>query len=379
MTRSAPPSFTAWLGLGLALTLVGGASPTLLALLSGASTARADAASATAADGEAVGVAATQPTRRSVIRFVTLPGRIQANRQATLHAKVSGYLAELAVDKGDRVEKGQLLARIEVPELSADLARFQAELSVAEREFARVSDALAKAPDLVVPQTVDDARGRVEMARAEVRRIETLLGYARLAAPFDGIVTARLVDPGAFIPAATTAIRRDAGADGAAILTLMDFATVRVQVPVPEREAALVRVGQPFTFAADVLGDRRFETTVARHAYALDSATQTMLVEASVDNRDLVLRPGMYVTARIGVERHDDVWTLPLAAVVVEKASRSIFVLEQGVARKRTVEPGFEDGGHVEIVKGIAGGETVLVPGALRLADGQPVRVESRP
>jgi len=379
MKRSAHLILRSGLGLGFALALGLGASPWLVPFLPGASVRPASAADGggAAPTADAIAVPATQPSRGEVVRFVTLPGRIQANQQATLHAKVSGYLAELTVDKGDRVKKGQRLGQIEIPELSADLARFHAELSVAEQELARVAEALAKAPDLVVPQTVDDARGRVEIARAEVRRTETLLGYARLTAPFDGIVTARHVDPGAFIPAATAASRRDAAADGAAILTLMDFETVRVQVPVPELEAARVAVGQPFEFTVDVLGPAAVTTRVARHAYALDPKTQTMLVEADVPNPDLTLRPGMFVSARIGVDRHAEVWTLPFGAVLVEKATRSILVVEGGVARKRTVETGFEDGLRYEIAKGVSGGETVLVPGAIRIADGDAVRTEA--
>lgn len=328
---------------------------------------------------EPVAVAATQPARGEVIRFVTLPGRIQANQQATLYAKVSGYLASLSVDKGDRVKAGQTLGQIEVPELSADLARFEAELRVAERELARVSDALVKAPDLVVPQTVDDARAKAEIARADVLRTRTLLGYARLSAPFGGIVTARYVDPGAFIPAASASSRGGESPDSAAIVTLMDFGTVRVQVPVPEADAALVKVGQPFEFSADVLGPRTISTRVARHGYALDPKTQTMLVEADVENPELTLRPGMFVTARIGVDRHSEVWTLPVEAVLVEKAARSIFVLENGIARKRPIETGFENGVRIEITKGIAGGETVLLRGAVALTEGVAVRVERKP
>ena len=116
---------------------------------------------------------------------------------------------------------------------------------------------------------------------------------------------------------------------------------------------------------------------VARHAYAIDPKTQTMLVEADVPNADLSLRPGMFVTARIGVDRHDGVWTLPIEAVLVEKATRSVFVVENGVARKRTVETGFDDGRRFEITKGITGDETVLVPVKARLADGDAVRVEA--
>ncbi len=324
-----------------------------------------------------IAVAATRPERGDVTRFVTLPGRIQANQVATLHAKVSGYLTALEVDKGDRVKAGQTLGQIEVPELSADLARFEAELRVAEQELARVGDALAKAPDLVVPQTVDDARGKAEIARADVQRTRTLLGYARLVAPFDAIVTARHVDPGAFIPAATAANRRGTEQDGAAILTLMDFETVRIQIPVPELEAARVRPGQPVEFSVDVLGDARRTSRVARIAYALDPKTQTMLVEADHPNPDLALRPGMFVTARIGVDRHEGVWTLPVAAVAFEKNLRSVFVAENGVARKRTIETGFDDGTRVEVTKGLAGGETVLLPGAAKLIDGTAVRIEA--
>lgn len=335
--------------------------------------------SSSATSSAAIEVRATKPVRRDIVRYVTLPGRVQPNQQATLHAKVSGYLESLTVDKGDRVKQGQTLGHIDVPELRADLTRFEATLAVAEGELARISEALAKAPDLVVPQSVDDARAKVEIARADVRRTRTLLGYTRLVAPFAGIVTARHVDPGAFIPAATATNRVAPGADGAAILTLMDFATVRIQVPVPEREAALVRVGQPLDFRVDVLGSRRFESKVARHAYALDPVTQTMLVEADVANPELALRPGMFVTARVGVERHDDVPSLPLAAVLVEKATRSVLVLDGGVARKRLVETGFDDGESIEIVNALDANATVLIPGAARPLDGAPVRVVENP
>lgn len=355
------------------------ATALLFGALLGASSGLFGVGTRSASAAEPIAVSAVAPARGDVVRFVTLPGRIEANQQATLYAKVSGYLTALSVDAGDRVRAGQTLGQIEVPELTADLARHEAGLRVAEQELARVSDALAKAPDLVVPQTVDEARARVEIARADVKRTRTLLSYARLSAPFGGIITARFVDPGAFIPAATASSRSGERPDSAAIVTLMDFATVRVQVPVPEREAALVAPGQPFEFTVDVLGPNVHSTRVSRLAYALDPKTQTMRVEASVPNPGLALRPGMFVTARIGLERHDGVWTLPLEAIVVEKAARSIFVEDGGVARKKPIETGFDDGKRVEIVKGIAGGERVLLRAAVPLVDGASVRVEVRP
>jgi len=301
-------------------------------------------------------VTLVRPERRPVTRWVTLPGRVRANQEATLHAKVAGYLAALTVDKGDRVTAGQVLGEIEVPELAADRTRTDAELRVARIELERLGAARTRAPDLVVPQALDDARARVEIARANLERVETLLGYARLTAPFAAVVTARYLDPGALIPAATTG----GTTGGSAVVTLMDFDVVRVRVPVPEREAALVRPGQAVRFTADVLGDREFTGTISRQSYALD-ANQSMLVEVDVANPDLALRPGMYVTVRIGVDVHDEALTLPAVAVLREKSAASVFVADEGVAKKTPVRTGYADGTHVEIVDGLASDAAVVL------------------
>src|ERR1044072_8587729 len=111
---------------------------------------------AAAARAEPPEIKAVHPTRGAITRYVTLPGSIRANQQATLYAKVAGYLKSLAVDRGDRVQAGQALGEIEVPELLADFAKFKAEASVAETDYARLNVALKKSPDLVTPQAVDE-------------------------------------------------------------------------------------------------------------------------------------------------------------------------------------------------------------------------------
>src|SRR6266581_6169762 len=104
-----------------------------------------------------VAVQVVQPKRGSITRNVTLPGEIKAYQQATLYAKVAGYLKTISVDKGDFVKEGALLAEIEVPELLADVTKYKAEVEVAELDYQRLSESKKKAPDLVVPQTVDEA------------------------------------------------------------------------------------------------------------------------------------------------------------------------------------------------------------------------------
>src|SRR5882757_2084413 len=136
-----------------------------------------------------------------ITRSVMLPAQVIAFQEATLYAKVSGYLKSIAVDKGDKVAAGAILARIEIPELIAARAKQEAEFRAAESDYRRLDESLRKTPDLVVPNTVDQARGRFEVARASVQESDTLLGYATITAPFAGVIIQRYVDPGALIQA----------------------------------------------------------------------------------------------------------------------------------------------------------------------------------
>jgi membrane fusion protein (multidrug efflux system) len=316
-----------------------------------------------------VEVKVAKPARGEILRYVTLPGTVRANQQATLYAKVAGYLTTLNVDKGDTVKAGQTLGEIEVPELLAERVKHEAEFKVAEIDFKRVNEARGKAPDLVVPQTVDEAKGRMEIAKANLERTDTLLRYAKLVAPFAGVVTARHVDPGAFIPAATSG----SAANSAAVLTIADFNTVRVQVPVTEMEAPLVTKGQPVKVTVEGLPGRTFEGSVSRYAFALDEATKTMLVEADLPNGKLELRPGMYALVKIGVEKHTDALTIPVEALVMEKVNAFVFLNDGGKAKKTAIKIGFNDGAKIEVLDGLKGGESVILVGKLTLADGAAI------
>ncbi len=310
------------------------------------------------------------PKRGEIARSITLPTfRVLALYEATLYAKVSGYLKTLTVDKGDAVKEGQFLAEIEVPELLADEAQYEAETEVARTNYTRMAEARQKAPDLVVPQTVDDLRGQWEVAQAKLQRTRTLLRYSRIVAPFSGMITARLVDPGAFIPAATTGSTPQT----AAILTLMDYSRVRVQVFVPEPEVLFVSNGIPVSVMVEELPGRTFPGSVTRFAHALDPATKTMLVEIEVANPNGELRPGAYASVRLELERKKDALLVPAQCLLVEKAGTSVFTIAEGKAKKTPVQTGFNDGAHVELNDGINPGQEVIVLGKQTLNDGQPV------
>jgi RND family efflux transporter MFP subunit len=221
---------------------------------------------------------------------------------------------------------------------------------------------------------VDSAKAQTDIAKANLARTETLLKYARITAPFAGIITKRMADPGAFIPAATAGN----SAESSAIVTLADLNRVRVQVAVPEIEAPLVATGQPVKVSVEGFPGRMFEGTITRFSYALDEATKTMLAEIELPNSKLELRPGMYPIVRIGIERKADVLLVPVAALLVEKAGPSVFSVVDQKAKKIPVKTGFNDGTNVEIISGLQPAQSVILIGKKALADGQAVQVEER-
>ncbi|HTG45710.1 MAG TPA: efflux RND transporter periplasmic adaptor subunit [Verrucomicrobiae bacterium] len=319
----------------------------------------------------AVSVRLVQPRKGEIHREIALPANIVANQQVTLYSKVTGYLKDISVDKGDEVKKGDVLAEVEAPELLADLAKFKAEFEIAELDYKRASEAQRKAPDLIVAQSIDTAKSKVAIAKADLDRANTLFNFCKITAPFSGVITKRFVDPGAFVPAAT------AGSSGqsAALLSLSDFKTVRVQVPVPEFEASRVRNGLPVKISVEALAGKMFEGTITRSSRNLDDATKMMLAEVDLKNADGQLLPGMYAIGRVGIEKHSNVLLAPVGAVWKEKGGSSVFRVQNGKAIKTLVKTGFNDGIFVEINEGIQPDESLILLGKMSLNNGQPVTI----
>lgn len=237
---------------------------------------------------------AAEPGESPAQHELILPAHVVAYQKAVITAKVAGFVKLIPVDKGDHVEAGQLIAQLEVPELEADHVKYLAQVDVAQRNFARMQRAAKVSPDLVTPQQLDIERGRLEVARAELARVEVLLRYARVTAPFTGTITARYVDPGAFVPVPSAG-----NPQGAAIVTLMTWRWVRVQIPVPESAAPWIRPGCPAVITATDLPGERFPASITRVSYAISGTSQTMLAEIDLDNSGHRLQPGMYVSVRL--------------------------------------------------------------------------------
>lgn len=317
----------------------------------------------------ALDLPATRLQRGDITRWITVPGELHAHQRVMLYAKVGGYLAAVNADIGDEVKRDAVLAEIEVPELIADQARLKAELDVAQVDFDRTREAVKKASDLVVPQTLDTARGRLDVAKANVQRNQTMLNFAKVRAPFDGVVTRRFVDPGAFVPAATAGT----AAQQPALFTVEQVDRLRLRAAVPEYESALAGRGRPVTFTLEALPGRSFEATIARASGALDAVTRTLLVECDIDNGKRDLRPGMYASVRLGLETHRNAPIMPVEALVMEKQTAVAFLHKDGKARRVVLKIGFNDGRNVEVLDGIGPDDPILLAGGTPLTDGLAV------
>lgn len=307
---------------------------------------------------------AVKPHKGTIHRWISLPASFAPWQQVELKARVAGYIEKITVDKGDVVASNQQIIQIDVPELKADLIAHRAEVTAAEIEVKRLHEARAKSPDLILPQSVDDAEAKLAIAKAGMERTNALIELAQIKAPFAGIITDRRVDLGAF-----------AAAGGESLLRLTDVSTLRLQVPVVELETALIKEGQQVEAVVDALQGAVIKGSISRLAGSLDPITRTMLIEADFPNADGKLRPGMFATARLAVEQHDDVWLIPVEALVKEKVNSYVFKHRDGKAMKQAVKPGFNDGVHVE-VPDLEGGDVILVPGTTPLIDNQPVEVK---
>jgi RND family efflux transporter MFP subunit len=307
---------------------------------------------------------AVQPTTGVIHRWVSFPATFASFQQVQLCARVAGYVKMVGVDRGDMVKAGQLLAQIEVPEIEADLVKMKAEQEAAEIELKRLKEAQSKSPDLVLPQTVDNANARFQMAKASVERGLTMLEFAQIKAPFTGTITRRLVDPGAHV-----------SAGGGALFHLSDATKIRCQVAVTELETPLAVAGKPVKAALDAFPGKVFEAVLSRTSRALDPVTRTMLVEADLDNTGGEILPGMSGTVRVAMERHDAAVLVPSAAVVMEKTNAFVFKHLEGKAVKTAVKLGFNDGSQCE-VPGLNAADVLLIPGTQPLADGQQVALK---
>jgi multidrug efflux pump subunit AcrA (membrane-fusion protein) len=334
-------------------------------------------------------VTVIHPRRGDMVETVELPGDLVGFYETALHAKVTGYLQSITVDKGDTVKAGQVLATIEVPELQSNLHQAQATMEMQKVTYDRLRRVQQSDARLVSQEDVDIARAKYQEAAASVETLATMLNYTKIVAPFDGVITGRFADPGALIRAGggdigvdeTSGLVSPGATEGAGghrsgggpILTLADIDKLRVYIYVPEASYPLIRRGTPAELRFDEFPGRTFKGVVARYATALDLATRTMLTEVDIGNPGHILYPRSYAHVTLDLVRHPGVLIVPVAAVNGIGKDPEVLTVQHGRLTEVPVTTGISDGNDTEITSGLWADAAVVATFSSALNPGQNV------
>ncbi len=355
-------------------------------------------------------VAAAKAARKDLSREWILSAEFRPFQEIDVHAKVSGYVKAIYVDVGDRVKKGQLLATLEVPELESEgnqavavnkhnkaeiehargeLDRAESAHTVAHAAYTRLAQVIKSRPNLIAQQDIDDALGRDRVSEAQVsaakagllaaeeqlqaslagvEKAQTLLAYARITAPFSGVITKRYADTGAMIQSSIASQTQTMP-----LVRLSQNELLRLVIPIPESMVSRVHAGTAVEVKVPSLG-KSYSLKVSRSTEALDLATRTMPVEVDVPNPRSELAPGMFASAVVSLDKKPNALTVPLRAVARNGEQATVLVITpQNIIEPRSVTLGVESPTDVEVLSGVKDNETVVVGNQGQLKAGQAV------
>jgi RND family efflux transporter MFP subunit len=316
----------------------------------------------------AVAVATTRPQPMSEGAALTLPGSVQANTDAPIYARTSGYLKSWKVDIGAPVKAGQVLAEIDAPEVDQQLHAAEAEVAdaraaqqmagvTAERwRGLRDTDSVSKQAADEKLALADASKAQLQAAQANLQRLRELSGFKRIVAPFDGVVTARNTDVGQLI---------SGGGGGAApeLFRIADLRQLRLYVRVPQAQAAQMRVGMKAQVRFPDRPGKSYDATLERTSGALESNSRTLLAQLAVDNTDKQLLPGAYAEVRFELPAGNagSSWRLPANVLLANSDVLQVATVSNGKVVLKPITLGRDFGGDVEIVDGLAADDEVVL------------------
>lgn len=356
-------------------------------------------------------VAVAKAISRDLAHNSVLTAEFKPFQEIDVMAKVAGYVKEINVDVGDRVKQGQLLAVLEIPEMTSDIARAKATLQRSQAEVTRAQDELERSqaahdmnhlaftrlesvskarPGLVAQQEIDDAHSRdlqgeaqiaaaksamaaadeqVRVAQAELAKINTMYDYTRVTAPFSGVITKRFANTGSMIQAGTASTTQ-----AMPLVRLSENGLLRLILPVPESEVPLIKIGKKVEVNVPTL-HRTFSGQIARFADELQLSTRTMDTEVDVPNPELVIVPGMYAEVSLPLAESVNAVAVPLQAIGGSEDAPTVFLINSGGRiEERRVQVGIQTSELAEVKSGLAAGDLVVIGSRSQLKPGMQVQ-----
>jgi membrane fusion protein (multidrug efflux system) len=312
---------------------------------------------------------------------ITVPGELQAYQQTDLYAKVNGYVKKLLVDIGSQVHQGQLLAVLEAPELNSQLEEAKSRILQAKAVYfasKATYDRLystSKTPGTVSENDIEQAQAKkssdsasVEAAKASYKSFAANLNYLQIRAPFDGVITLRGVNLGAYV-----------GPGGAAsnqsIFRLEDHNRLRLVISVPENFTGGLNNQDHVNFTIRELPGEKFSAKVERLAGALDNTLRSERLEMDVYNTSKKLLPNMYADVNVPLPSNDSTFIVPKTAVVTSTEKVFIIRIKDGKAQWVNVQKGLEAGDNIEVYGKLNPGDQIVKAGSEEIRDGSTVKI----
>lgn len=305
------------------------------------------------------------PERGDVNAVYTGTAPIEAFAEADVVAKVDGEVRVINVEEGDFVEAGQVLAQLDGDRLKLELSQSEANLRKLQRDFERNKDLREK--DLLSEGDFEKIQYDMEALEAAYNLAKLELDYTYIRAPIDGVISERIVKLGNTIDVGETLFR----------VTSLD--PLVAYLFVPEREYQSIRAGQPVGIEIDALPGERIITSVTRISPIVDPETGTFKITIEISDAERRLKPGMFGRIAIVYDQRLDVLLIPRSALLEEAAGTSVFVVEDGVAKRRLVRTGYSEQGMVEILDGLDDRDAVVTVGQIGLKEDSKVTVINAP
>jgi RND family efflux transporter MFP subunit len=326
-------------------------------------------------------VSVVHPTGAVGDSTLTLPGNLQAFYSARIYARVSGYVRQWYKDIGAVVHQGDVLAEIDTPELDqqieqarADLANTEAAQALSKTTAARWSNLLAV--DAVSKQEADEKTGdlaaknaQVNAAKANVVRLQSMKAFARITAPFDGVVTERTTDIGALVNAG-------AGSAASSLFTVADMRKIRVYVRVPQNYSAQIHAHMTAKVSLPEYPGETFTAKLVSTSNAISDQSNTLLVQLEAANTNGKLKPGEYAEVSFGLPAGDSLLSVPVSALMFRSDGLQVAVVgKDNRAVMKPIQIAEDLGSRVEVSSGLDASDNVIDNPPDSLAPGDAVRV----
>ncbi|GAB2538834.1 efflux RND transporter periplasmic adaptor subunit [Spirosoma aerophilum] len=326
---------------------------------------------------ETVKVATSRPSSE-----LNLPGELESYYETDLYPRVSSYVKALYVDIGDQVRKGQVLAELEAPELTANLTEAYSKVKAAEAIYSASKGTFirvlrtSRTLGAISPVDLDASRTKaisdslaVVAANAHYSSVQQLVSYLKITAPFTGVITDRRLSPGAFVG--------PGGQNNVPMLKIKQLDRLRLRIAVPEAYLGDIHRGNPVQFSVRSFPNQTFTGRINRVANSVRPETRSELVEIDFQNKGGLLKPGMFASARLPVNTSvQGSLYVPKSAVLSTMDRTYVLKLVNGQAVRTTVQKGDESGGQIQVFGELKPGDSVLKTASEDIADGATVKTQ---